>query len=181
MRYTAGISGNRIENICASFCRPLPPSEFFKQCRLDTLRCEKNEKKKPFSFSFITRWHRHGWKCLCSICPVSYTFAQCCPRSRPNDGLLERRSLSTSFLNSSFLKAINAAVLWFVFDQRIPQGRKRRKRHSKNPSLSRKTQWWVVDRPRFFLGGGKRVRVTRKLQSLLIEMCSLCCSSVHSC
>ena len=81
------------------------------------------------SFSFSSRWHHSARKGPYALRPVSQKYPQGCPRNSGNVCLDEHRSFSTleggmsaaSFLHSSFLQAINAAMLWPVYAQKIPQ------------------------------------------------------------
>ena len=82
-----------------------------------------------FSFSFSSRCHSSVRKGPYSLRPVSQESPQGCPGNSANICLVEHRSFSTSegglsaasFLHSSFLRAINAVMLWPVHVQEVPQ------------------------------------------------------------
>ena len=82
-----------------------------------------------FSFSFSSRWHRSARKGPYALRPVSQQSPQGCPQNSANVCLDEHRSFSTfeggmsnaSFLHSSFLKEINAVMLWPVHVEKVPQ------------------------------------------------------------
>ena len=81
------------------------------------------------SFSFSSRWHRRAWKGPYALRPVSQQSPQGCLRNRAKICLVEHRSFSAleggmsaaSFLHSSFLQVISAAMLWPVHVQKVPQ------------------------------------------------------------
>ena len=85
--------------------------------------------KRSFSFSFSSTWHRSARKGPYALRPVSQQSPQGCPRNNANICLAEHRLFSTleggmsaaSFLQSSFLRAINALMLWLVRVEKVPQ------------------------------------------------------------
>ena len=79
-----------------------------------------------FSFSSNSRWRRRARKGPYTLHPFSQQSPQGCPRSSANICLVKHSSFSTleggiSFLHSSFLQAISAAMLWPVHVQKVSQ------------------------------------------------------------
>ena len=81
------------------------------------------------SSSFSSKWHCSAWKGPYALNPISQQSPKGCPRNSASICLVEHRSFSTleggvltsSFLHSSFLQAINSVILWPVHVQKVLQ------------------------------------------------------------